>query len=235
MSKSQNDLAVLVVDDETFIRDLVDRLLRSLGFSNITQARDGRGAIEKLRSGPADLIISDINMAPMNGLELVQAVRSGGAETPRNTPIMLLTGVAESEAVGFAFALDVDAFLTKPLERGKFEAILERTLATPLEEKSIAEYQAVALPSEFRLAGPDLPALQQVLELSDSEPETAPVRLLLKDVKPGCRLAGDLLSAQGTLFLASGDLLTERVIAKLHDLESVCRIDELWVTDGGQT
>lgn len=235
MSKSQNDLAVLVVDDEKFIRDLVDRLLRTLGFWDITQAGDGSGAIEKLRSRPADLIISDINMAPMNGLELIQAVRTGEAATPRNTPIMLLTGVAESEAVGFAFALDVDAFLAKPLERGKFEEILERTLAARLEEKSIAEYQAVALPSEFRLAGPDLPALQQVLELSDSESETAPIRLSLKDVKPGCRLAGDLLSAQGTLFLASGDLLTDRVIAKLRDLESVCRIDELWVIERAQT
>jgi len=86
-------MPVLVVDDyQTMIR-IIRNLLNQLGFKNIEEAKDGRQALEKLNSGKYGLVISDWNMEPMTGYELLQQVRA--SDKLKATPFIMVT--AESE------------------------------------------------------------------------------------------------------------------------------------------
>jgi CheY-like chemotaxis protein len=132
----------LVVDDEEFVRALVARFLKRSGAAGVVEAADGREAIAAIASYEMvfDAIISDVKMRPMNGIELLRAIRTGAEGLKRNTPIVMLTAHAEAELVEQALALDADAFVVKPVKR---EALLERVLrvlqrAVPLRRRRIS-------------------------------------------------------------------------------------------------
>jgi two-component system chemotaxis response regulator CheY len=103
---------VLVVDDyKTMIR-IVRGLLEQLGFRNIDDAPDGVAALEKVRQGNYGLILSDWNMAPMTGYELLKAVRAD----PRTatTPFVMVTAEVKTENVVLARQAGVNNYIIKP-------------------------------------------------------------------------------------------------------------------------
>jgi two-component system chemotaxis response regulator CheY len=69
-------MPILIVDDYNTMIRILRNLLRQLGFSNIDEASDGRTALAKMRSKEYGLVISDTNMAPMTGFELLSQVRA---------------------------------------------------------------------------------------------------------------------------------------------------------------
>jgi CheY-like chemotaxis protein len=117
----------LVVDDEEFVRILVTRFLKRSGAAGVVEAADGRQAIAAIKSYEMafDAVLSDVNMRPMNGIELLRAIRTGAEGLKRNTPVLMLTAHSEAELVAEALALDADAFVVKPVKR---EALIERVL-----------------------------------------------------------------------------------------------------------
>jgi two-component system chemotaxis response regulator CheY len=109
VDKSMN---VLVVDDyKTMIR-IVRGLLEQLGFRNIDDAPDGVAALEKVRQGNYGLILSDWNMTPMTGYELLKAVRAD----PRTaaTPFVMVTAEVKTENVVLARQAGVNNYIIKP-------------------------------------------------------------------------------------------------------------------------
>ena len=84
-----NDNADPGVDDYNTMLRILRNLLRQLGFTNIDEANDGATALNKLRSKAYQLVISDWNMAPMNGAELLQRLRVD--ERHRDTPFLMVT------------------------------------------------------------------------------------------------------------------------------------------------
>ena len=105
-------MKVLVVDDyKTMIR-IVTNLLKQLGFKNIDDAADGNAALKKLRSGGFGLVISDWNMEPMTGLELLREVRSDGSL--KATPFLMVTAESKTENVVAAKQAGVDNYIVKP-------------------------------------------------------------------------------------------------------------------------
>jgi two-component system chemotaxis response regulator CheY len=68
-------IPVLIVDDFAIMRRMVRNSLTQLGFKNITEAEDGAAALEKLKTERFELVISDLNMPDMTGIEILQAVR----------------------------------------------------------------------------------------------------------------------------------------------------------------
>lgn len=117
----------LVVDDEEFVRVLVTRFLKRSGAAGVVEAADGHEAIAAIGSYEMvfDAIISDVKMRPMNGIELLRAIRTGAGGLKRNIPVLMLTAHAEAELVAEALALDADAFVVKPVKR---EALIDRVL-----------------------------------------------------------------------------------------------------------
>ena len=107
---------VLVADRDMRVATLVKRVLRSFGFSMIETAGSGEAALDKLRAEKFDLIITEWNMQPINGIELVKAIRTAKEEERlrRDIPIIMLTAQGQKEAVEQARDSGINEFLVKP-------------------------------------------------------------------------------------------------------------------------
>ena len=105
-------MSVLVVDDYRTMIRIVRGLLEQLGFTNIDDAPDGQVALEKIRTGNYGLILSDWNMTPMTGYELLKAVRAD-ART-QATPFVMVTAEVKTENVVMARQAGVNNYIIKP-------------------------------------------------------------------------------------------------------------------------
>jgi len=119
-------IPVLVVDDyQTMVR-ILRNLLKQIGFTDVDDASDGQAALEKLRAKKYGLVISDWNMAPMTGYELLQQVR---ADAELSTlPFIMVTAEAKTENVVAAKKAGVNNYIVKPFNadtlRAKISAVI---------------------------------------------------------------------------------------------------------------
>ena len=111
MSVDMN-MNVLIVDDYKTMLRIIENLLKQLGFKNIIQATDGSEAIKKLRETTVGLVISDWNMQPMTGLQLLKEVRSD--DRLKTTPFIMVTAESKTENVVAAKEAGVNNYIVKP-------------------------------------------------------------------------------------------------------------------------
>ena len=105
-------MPVLVVDDyKTMIR-IIRNLLKQIGFNDVDDAADGSEALKKMRSRGYGLVISDWNMEPMTGYELLKEVRSD--DSLRKTPFIMVTAESKTENVIAAKKAGVNNYIVKP-------------------------------------------------------------------------------------------------------------------------
>ncbi len=117
---------VLIVDDYKTMLRIIRNLLKQIGFSNVDEATDGVEALSKLRAGTFGLVISDWNMAPMTGLELLQAVR---AEPKLKTlPFIMITAESKTENVVAAKQAGVSNYIVKPFNAETLQGKIEKVL-----------------------------------------------------------------------------------------------------------
>lgn len=119
-------MQVLVVDDyKTMIR-IIRNLLKQLGFNNVDDAADGSAALEMMRARKYGLVISDWNMEPMTGFELLKEVRSD--EKLKATPFIMVTAESKTENVIAAKKAGVNNYIVKPFNaatlKGKLVTVL---------------------------------------------------------------------------------------------------------------
>lgn len=118
-------MPVLVVDDYNTMVRIIRNLLRQLGFDAIDDASDGTSALVKMRQRRYGLVISDWNMQPMTGYELLREVRSD-AELA-DTPFIMVTAESKTENVIAAKKAGVSNYIVKPFNaqtlRNKIEAV----------------------------------------------------------------------------------------------------------------
>jgi two-component system chemotaxis response regulator CheY len=112
---------VLIVDDSTAVRRIVRQILRQCGFNDLAEASDGLEAANRLRTSRFGLVISDVDMAPMNGIELLQAVRRD--PDLRDICFVLMTAFKDMAHVAAAKKFGADALLLKPFTA---EALLDK-------------------------------------------------------------------------------------------------------------
>jgi len=118
-------MPVLVVDDyKTMIR-IIRNLLKQLGFEDIDDAADGTEALEKMKQRRYGLVISDWNMEPMTGYELLKQVRADSGLS--KTPFIMVTAESKTENVIAAKKAGVNNYIVKPFNaqtlKGKIEAV----------------------------------------------------------------------------------------------------------------
>jgi len=118
-------MPVLVVDDyKTMIR-IIRNLLKQLGFEDVDEASDGTEALGKMKERRYGLVISDWNMEPMTGYELLKHVRADGSLT--KTPFIMVTAESKTENVIAAKKAGVNNYIVKPFNaqtlKGKIEAV----------------------------------------------------------------------------------------------------------------
>jgi len=120
-------MSVLVVDDYSTMIRIIRNLLKQLGFENVDDASDGTAALEKMRAQKYGLVISDWNMEPMTGYELLQKVRSD--RDLCETPFIMITAESKTENVIAAKKAGVNNYIVKPFNaqtlKGKIEAVFE--------------------------------------------------------------------------------------------------------------
>lgn len=117
---------ILIVDDSRTIRNLLCGTLRSAGYE-VCQAEDGMEALEKLEGFAPDVIVTDLNMPRMNGLELVQKLR----QDPRTKflPILFLTTEGSPEIRQKGRQAGATGWLVKPFDATRLLSTIERVTA----------------------------------------------------------------------------------------------------------
>jgi two-component system chemotaxis response regulator CheY len=120
------EMSILIVDDYNTMLRIIKNLLRQLGFNNVEEATDGSAALEKLRANGFGLVISDWNMEPMTGLQLLKEVRAD--EDLLQTPFIMITAESKTENVIAAKEAGVNNYIVKPFNaetlRAKMSAVI---------------------------------------------------------------------------------------------------------------
>lgn len=111
MSVDMN-MNILIVDDYKTMLRIIENLLKQLGFKNIHQATDGSMALKILRESHFGMVISDWNMQPMTGLQLLKEVRAD--DKLKTTPFIMITAESKTENVVAAKEAGVNNYIVKP-------------------------------------------------------------------------------------------------------------------------
>lgn len=119
-------MPILIVDDYKTMLRIVRNLLSKLGFSDIDEATDGTDALAKLKSRRYGLIISDWNMQPMTGYELLQKVRAN--DSTKSLPFVMVTAESKVENVIAARKAGVNNYIIKPFSAEVLKAKLKTVL-----------------------------------------------------------------------------------------------------------
>jgi two-component system chemotaxis response regulator CheY len=114
------NMNVLIVDDYKTMLRIIRNLLRQIGFVNIEEATDGSMALQMLRSGSYGLVISDWNMEPMTGLQLLREVRADAKL--KALPFIMITAESKSENVIAAKEAGVSNYIVKPFNAETLQA-----------------------------------------------------------------------------------------------------------------
>lgn len=118
----KNTTTLLIVDDEAMIRNLLEKILSKEGYKILT-AKDGLEALEVMESSKVDIVISDMKMPRMNGLELLKRIKK---ERP-DIGVVIMTGYGDTYTVKDALLLGADEYITKPFKSYEMLMIVERT------------------------------------------------------------------------------------------------------------
>ena len=106
------NMPILIVDDYKTMLRIIRNLLNQLSFGNVTEAGDGNSALEEMRKSPPKLVISDWNMEPMTGLQLLREVRAD--VDLKDTPFIMITAESKTENVVAAKEAGVSNYIVKP-------------------------------------------------------------------------------------------------------------------------
>lgn len=107
------NMNVLIVDDYNTMLRIIKNLLKQLGFNNVDEATDGSAALQKIQNKKYGLVISDWNMEPMTGLELLQSIRASN-DTYKDVPFIMVTAESKTENVIAAKKAGVNNYIVKP-------------------------------------------------------------------------------------------------------------------------
>ena len=117
------NMPILVVDDFNTMRRIVKTCLKQLGFENVSEAEDGKVALDKLNNNDFKLVISDWNMPNMMGIDLLKAVRA--SDKLKSIPFVLVTAEGQKENVLEAAKAGVSNYVVKPFTAETLQTKLE--------------------------------------------------------------------------------------------------------------
>ena len=116
---------ILSVDDSASVRQMVTFALETAGYETV-QAEDGKAALELLKKTPVDMIVTDLNMPNLNGIELIKQVRALPAF--KFVPIVLLTTESEDSKKAEGKAAGATGWIVKPFKQDQLLAVVKKLL-----------------------------------------------------------------------------------------------------------
>ena len=126
------DMKFLIVDDFSTMRRIVRGLLKEIGYQNAEEAEDGAVALQMLKNGAYDFVVSDINMPNMNGFELLASIKQDDAL--KHLPVLMVTAEARKEDIVRAAQDGAAGYIVKPFTKAtleeKVQKIMQKLAAT---------------------------------------------------------------------------------------------------------
>lgn len=245
MSIDWQRVPVLVTDDQRFILSVIFQILKDIGLKSdsIYQAADSAEAVKILKTVQIALAICDINMGPMNGLQLAKEIRTGRIGPRRNLPIIFLTAHSDPVTVKAAAELDANAFIVKPVAKKDLLARMEHALDAPKVPASPAVYDATNIdlsPAVRQAIAPEsTPAMSPGVLLKGKQAAnpgsaaaaaaTDGMRVLIRDLMEGDCLAADVTTPSGLIAVKAGTTLSRTAITRLASLLSVHKINAVMI------
>lgn len=229
--------SILIIDDEAFMRRVVRQTLVSLGCDQVTDVSSATDALGLLAKGRFDLILSDIYMPGMSGLELLKQIRTGKAHIPRDSRFIALTSFSNTEVLSASMLLDVNGFLVKPIKSELVKKCIQKALKETMYLRAESDYEAIRLDEGWASreekkpisvggaahaprAVAEVPAAGvKASDAAGSGPRVVEVSIL--QIPAGAVLAEKLVAKDGTLMLSPGQKLTPQIINRLQDIHSI--------------
>lgn len=133
-------LKILLVDDNHHMRLLLGEILRALGVRQLYEASDGAQGLQMMKSHPVDIVMTDLSMQPMDGIDFVRLLRNSPDSPNQMCPVIMITGHSTMQRVNEARNAGVNEFLAKPLTaRGVIER-LDRVVEHPRPYVRTSDY-----------------------------------------------------------------------------------------------
>lgn len=252
-------LTILVVDDQKFIRGVIAQGLKGFG-AHVIEASDGLealtilglgdgmspGALDNLKRQRPDLfhsirpaeqridcVVSDIRMVPMNGLEMLKAIRAGMSKASRDIPVVIMSAHADEALIGAAVALDAQGFVAKPVSQKIVSESILRACQLPLTLKPIDVYRLLVVPEldETMMetdVGKITESIVAVIRAGDVAAATGQgsVSIAWQEIIAGDVLNENLLTENGRLVAPSGTRATDVLIGALRDLSNITKLKD---------
>ena len=118
------NMKFLVVDDFSTMRRIVRNLLKELGFANVDEAEDGVIALQKLKAGGFEFVVSDWNMPNMDGLMLLKSIRADA--DLKALPVLMVTAEAKKENIVAAAQAGANGYVVKPFTAATLDEKLNK-------------------------------------------------------------------------------------------------------------
>src|SRR5579872_142332 len=119
-------LNILLVDDNPHMRVLLGEILRAIGVRHVFEANDGAEALQTMRHHPIDIVMTDLAMQPLDGIDFVKLLRNSPDSPNPMGPVIMITGHSTQRRVTEARDVGVNEFLSKPVTaRGVLERIAQ--------------------------------------------------------------------------------------------------------------
>ncbi|USD66905.1 response regulator [Vibrio sp. SCSIO 43136] len=227
----------LVVEDHPFSRTTLVAMLQKLDLDRVFSAGDGEEAVKILNSEFIDVVITDINMPKMNGIELLKHIRTNKTSNAPSTRVVAVTSYSNVEVIRSCMSLDINAFLVKPITMDNVRTKVLLALDETTELFHESEYESVE--SDFDCISEDVVTRPAKKEVKKEKPEPPPQRKLnnmsyltindLNHLEPGMILMQDLCAKNGVCLVAQGVSLNKRLLNRLHELRSIVEIEQLKV------
>ncbi len=220
-------LRILLVDDEPFVRKVTTKVLGSLNINQVVEAENGREAIKLFAQHEVNLLITDIQMPEMNGIDLIKHVRMGEASCDRGIRTIVATSFSNTGVLGSCLDLNINGFLVKPVTPASAAEKIRQALNEKTHLKANNAYAQVktdlaSLAGARNKEGPVRASISR--ESRESSSTSISKAVTLRSLKPGMVLQENLYARHGVKLLSAGQVLDEGLINRINELSIVIDI-----------
>lgn len=218
------NFTLLVVEDHSFSRKALINMLVKNGYENLLSASNGEKALDKLNHNQIDLIISDINMPNINGLELIKMVREGKTSVAKDTSIIAVTTLSDTSTISACMTLEVDSFLVKPITVSSVQQQIKNAVSEPkcLYQQHLYHSVSTAVTFEQVNSKPDSTS-PRISEVSSHIVKIEK----LSELKEGMVLLEDIHVISGGSLVKAGTTLNAKLLRRLFELGNVIEINPI--------
>lgn len=220
---------LLLVDDDPVIVRIMSKMLNNLGFDKVTATQDGVEAVDFMQRSETDLLLTDIQMPGINGLELIRRLRGGLTASPRETPAVIFSAISSDEHLSTALSLDVNGFLPKPVK----PLSLAHTLLSAFSE----QFDGYRPAADYLDIITDLDAIAPIsadpgsgeFESGDGKGER---RVKIFALEPDMVLSREVRHTNGSLLMSPGFVLKQHTINRLLEIRENIAGHEFFIEPG---